>query len=309
MSSVIENVSRRGFLKNMMSAGAFVLAVHYLPGVSFAESGDPLNPIEHAPLHPNVFVGIETDGTIYIVASRSEMGTSSRTSVPLILADELDADWSRVKIVQGIGNPAYGNQDTDGSKSVKDFFAPMRRAGASARVMLVQAAAQQWGVPATECETEPSHVVHRSSGRKLEYGQLASAAARLAVPKLEEVKLKSRSQWRYIGKGENPYDLANYCTGRANFGIDAKMDGMVFAAIAHPPVVGGKVKTVDDTAARQVKGVSTTIEIPPFKPPCEFQPLGGVAVIADNTWSALQGRKHLKITWDNGPNADRKSVV
>ena len=307
MSITIENVSRRGFLKGMVSAGAFVLAVRYVRDTGFARSGDAANPFGRLPLHPSVYLGLEEDGTVHIIAHRSEMGTSSRTSLPMVLADELDADWARVKIQQAIGDPKYGSQDTDGSHSVRDFFSPMREAGATARLMLVRAAAQLWGVSPDECTTELHHVVLRSNGRKSDYGQLVAAAAKFPVPQKSELKFKSRDQWRYIGKGENPYDLRDYCTGKANFGIDAKTDGMVFAAIAHPPVLGGTVKSLDDSGARNVKGVQQTVTIPTFKPPCEFQPLGGVAVIADNTWSAFQGRKQLKIEWNHGANASYNS--
>jgi isoquinoline 1-oxidoreductase beta subunit len=307
MRTAIENVSRRGFVKGMFSAGAFVLAVHYVPGMSFAEEQTARSVIDHAPLHPSVYVGVESDGTVYIVAHRSEMGTSSRTSLPLILADELDADWNRVKIEQAIGDPRYGSQDTDGSKSVREFFNPMREAGATTRLMLTRAAAQQWGVSPDECTTGLHQVIHSASGRKADYGQLVTAAAKLPVPAKGEVRFKPRSQWRYIGKGENPYDLRDYCTGKANFGIDAKTDGMLYAVIAHPPVLGGKVKILDDKQALQVKGVRQTITIETFKPPCHFQPLGGVAVLADNTWAAMQGRKQLKIDWDDGPNASYNS--
>jgi isoquinoline 1-oxidoreductase beta subunit len=206
MKAAIENVSRRGFLKSVVSASAFVLAVRYLPDVAFAEQS-ARSMIDNTPLHPGVYVGLETDGTVYIVAHRSEMGTSSRTSVPLVLADELDADWSRVKIIQAIGDPRYGSQDTDGSKSVREFFNPMREGGATARIMLIRAAAQQWGVSPDECATGLHQVIHTSSGRKADYGQLVTAAAKQPVPAKSEVKFKPPSQWRYIGKGENPYDL------------------------------------------------------------------------------------------------------
>ena len=179
----------------------------------------------------------------------------------------------------------------------------MREGGATARLMLIRAAAQQWGVSPDECTTGLHQVIHSPSGRKADYGQLVAAAAKLPVPDKSEVKFKSRDQWRYIGKGENPYDLRDYCTGKADFGIDAKVDGMLYAAIAHPPVLGGKVKSLDDKPALAVKGVHQTITIDTFKPPCVFQPLGGVAVLADNTWAAFQGRKQLKIDWDNGANA------
>ena len=290
----------------MFSAGAFVLAVRYLPDVAFAQE-TARSLIEQVPLHPSVYVGLETDGTVYIIAHRSEMGTSSRTSVPLILADELDADWSRVEIVQAIGDPRYGSQDTDGSKSVREFFSPMREAGATTRLMFIRAAAQQWGVSPDECSTGLHQVVHAPSGRKADYGQLVAAAGKLPVPAKSEVKFKKRDQWRYIGKGEDPYDLRDYCTGKAGFGIDAKAEGMLYAAIAHPPVLGGTIKSLDDKSALAMKGVKQTVTIETFKPPCHFQPLGGVAVLADNTWAAFQGRKQLKIDWDNGANASYNS--
>ena len=153
------------------------------------------------------------------------MGNGVRTSLPRIVADELDADWAHVKVVQAIGSEKYGDQDTDGSHSVVSFFVPLREAGATARLMLVRAAAQQWGVPATECSTELNHVIHKASGKKLGYGELATAASKLEVPKKEELKLKPRSEWRYIGKPAAAYDLKDFCTGKAKYGQDTHMDG------------------------------------------------------------------------------------
>ena len=228
------------------------------------------------------------------------MGTSSRTSVPLILADELDADWKRVKLEQAIGDPRYGDQDTDGSHSIRSFYDGMREAGATARLMLTQAAAKQWGVPVSECHSDLHVIVHTKSNRKAGYGELAAAAAKLPVPKKEELQFKPKSAWRYIGKGATSYDLADICTGKAGYGMDARLDGMVYASVEHPPVLGGKVKSYDEKAPLQVKGVKQTIPIKPFTPPHHFQPLGGVAVIADNTWAAFQGRKKLNVAWDNG---------
>jgi isoquinoline 1-oxidoreductase subunit beta len=178
----------------------------------------------------------------------------------------------------------------------------MRQAGATARFMLIQAAAKQWGVPAAECETDLHVVVHRSTNRRAGYGELANAAAKLAVPPKEELKFKPKSAWRYVGKGEVSYDLEALVTGKAIYGMDARVDGMVYASVEHPPVLGGKVKSYDDKEALKVAGVRQTVPMDPFQPPPAFQPLGGVAVIADNTWAAFQGRKKLNITWDNGPN-------
>jgi isoquinoline 1-oxidoreductase beta subunit len=299
--SLIENVSRRDFLKGVVSTSAFVIGAHLIPEAGWAEGSVALEtPADRAVLHPNVFVGIETDGTVYIVAHRSEMGTSSRTTLPRIVADELNADWKHVKIVQAIGDPRYGGQDTDGSHSVSEFFDTLRQAGATARTMLVQAAATKWGVPVAECDTELHTVVHKPSGRKLGYGELASAASKLPVPKKEDVQLKPRTAWRYIGKDASLYDLKDICTGKAVYGMDAHVAGMVFASIEHPPVLGGTVKSYDQKAPLKIAGVSQTIPIDPFKPPHVFQPLGGIAVIADNTWAAFEGRKKLNVVWDNG---------
>ncbi|MGB8456768.1 MAG: molybdopterin cofactor-binding domain-containing protein, partial [Candidatus Acidiferrum sp.] len=229
--------SRRDFLKEMLSAGAFVLGVSVMPEQLFAAprnggAGDPFPPKGEAPLRPSVYLAIDTDGTAYIVAHRSEMGNGVRTSLPRIVADELDADWARVKVVQAIGSEKYGDQDTDGSHSVVSFFVPLREAGATARLMLVRAAAQQWGVPATECSTESHHVMHKASGKKLGYGELATSASKLEVPKKEELKLKPRSEWRYIGKPAAGYDLKAMCTGKAKYGQDTRMDGMLYASVA-----------------------------------------------------------------------------
>jgi isoquinoline 1-oxidoreductase beta subunit len=301
--SEIENVSRRRFLTGgVIAAGALVLGVRnyrkLLPGEKLPHDTNA----DHAALHPSVYLGIDPDGSVWIVASRSEMGTTSRTTLPLIVADELDADWERVKIEQAIGDKRYGDQNTDGSHSIRSFYDAMREAGATARFMLIQAAAHQWGVPAGECETDVHVVVHRSTNRKADYGKLASAAAKFPVPPKEEVKLKPKSAWRYIGKGEVSYDLEALVTGKAIYGMDARLDGMVYASIERPPVLGGKVKSYDDKETLKIAGVRQTVPIDPFKPPPAFQPLGGIAVIADNTWAAFQGRKKLNIVWDNGPN-------
>src|SRR5258707_3315910 len=301
--STIENVSRRRFLTGgVIAAGALVLGVRYYSKFS---SGDKLphnTNADRAKLHPNVYLGIEPDGTVCIVASRSEMGTTSRTSLPLVVADELDADWKRVRIEQAIGDKRYGDQNTDGSHSVRSYYDAMRDAGATARFMLIQAAAKQWGVPATECETELHVVVHRSTNRRADYGELASAAAKLPVPKREELKYKPKSAWRYVGKGEVSYDLEALVTGKAIYGMDAPVDGMVYASVEHPPVLGGKVQSYDEKEALKVAGVRQTVPIDPFQQAPAFQPLGGIAVIADSTWAAFQGRKKLNIAWDNGPN-------
>jgi isoquinoline 1-oxidoreductase subunit beta len=294
----IENVSRRGFLKGLVGTGAFVLGVRLVPEpLLAAKTTVAANPMDGAVLQPNVYLAIATDGTAYIIAHRTEMGSGNRTGLPMIVADELDVDWKSVKVVQATGNEKYGDQDTDGSHSVKSFFDTLREAGASARFMLVGAAAQTWGVQPKECTTDLGTVVHKPSGRKLSYGELAAKAATLPVPKKEDVQLKSRSEWRYIGKPTQSYDLLAMCTGKANYGQDTKMDGMLYASVVHPPVFGSTVKSVDDAATLKVAGVKQTATLEPFKPPVNMQALGGVAVIADNTWAAFQGKKKLKVEW------------
>ena len=303
----ITNVSRRGFLTGLMGKGAFLLAVRYVPEKLWAQPVPGTYRADSAILHPNIFLGIDSDGTVYIVAHRSEMGTTTRTSLPMVVADELDADWKRVKIEQAIGDERFGDQSTDGSYSIRSFFDVMRQAGATGRTMLIQAAAQQWEVPPSDCETGLHAVVHPATGRRLSYGELTQAAAALPVPKKEDLKFKTKSQWRYIGKGTTSYDLTNLCNGKASFGMDARLDGMVYASVEHPPVLGGKVKSYDGKAPLQIPGVHQTLAIDPFTPPASFQPLGGIAVIADNTWAAFQGRKKLNVVWDNGPNESYNS--
>ncbi|HYL38829.1 MAG TPA: molybdopterin cofactor-binding domain-containing protein, partial [Bryobacteraceae bacterium] len=302
--TTITTVSRRGFLEGVMSAGALILGVQVAPKILNAADADK------AAFHPSVYVGIQPDGQVIIVVHRSEMGTGIRTSLPRVLADELEADWKRVRIEQAIGDRKYGSQNTDGSVSIVSFYQPFRVAGATARSMLESAAASKWGVPASECQARNHEVVHAATGRKLGFGELASLAAQQPVPKPQDLHLKNPADFRYIGKDVPITDLDAILTGQRAFGMDAKVPGMVYASVEHPPVLGGKVTNVDDSEALKVKGVSKTIQIEGFKPPnYMFQPLGGVAVIADNTWAAFQGRKKLKIDWELGPHATYDSVT
>jgi isoquinoline 1-oxidoreductase beta subunit len=296
----IENISRRGFLKNVFSAGALVLGARLLPIEALAA-------LEGAEFQPNIWIGLQADGTLRIVTHRSEMGTGTRSSLPLVVADEMEADWSRVKFEQAIGDKKYGDQNTDGSQSITLFWQVMREVGATARLMLEQAAAKKWGVPESECAARFHEVVHTPSGRKFGFGDLATAAASLPVPGKTALKLKEKAAYRYIGKDVPLSDVKDLCTGRGTFGMDVKLDGMVYASIEHPPVLGAKVKSFDDSEAKKVRGVQDTAKLPEFKPPYGFQQLGGVAVIADNTWAAFQGRQKLKIEWEMGPHASYSS--
>ena len=312
---VFANVSRRSFLKGTAWGGGAVIAAAILP----FNTAKAFEAWKHGGLEmpngivndPHVFVSIAPDGTVTIVAHRSEMGTGSRTSLPMVIADEMEADWARVKIVQAPGDePKYGNQDTDGSRSMRHHIQSMRQIGATVREMLKEAAAKQWGVDVAEVKASNHEIIHEGSGKKLGYGYLAQALAEMDVPAesysnptSEPLPYKEESQFRYIGTGTVPmYDLHDITTGKAVYGADVQLPGMKYAAVARPPVVGGKVKSVDDSAAKAVKGVERIVRIEGSMPPAKFAPLGGVAVIADNTWAAIQGRDALKIEWEDGPH-------
>jgi isoquinoline 1-oxidoreductase beta subunit len=309
----IANVSRRKLLKGIAGTGAFVLAAQFpatRPAMAYATgaTGMPHGVVTN----PGIFVSIAKDGIVSIVAARAEMGTgAARTSLPMIVADEMDADWTRVRIVQSPGDEeTYGNQDTDGSRSVRHFIQPMRQVGASARKMLEMAAAKQWGVDPREVTARFHEVVHAPSGRKLGYGDVAEAAATLPVPVPDALHLKKAEDFRYIGKGSVAIvDLFDITTGKATYGQDVVLPGMLFAVIARSPVVEGKVASFDASATMKVPGVVKVIKIDPTPPPAAFAPLAGVAVIAKNTWAAMKGREALKIVWDNGPNANFDSVA
>ncbi len=310
---VVANVSRRRFLQGMSALGGFVLAAGF---PSAARAADP--PKYGADGMPNgwrddplVFVAIAENGTVTIVCHRSEMGQGVRTGMPMIVADELEADWKRVRVMQAPGDEKrFGNQDTDGSRSTRHFFDPMRRCGASARTMLEAAAAARWGVPVGEVEAKNHEVVHAKTGRKAGYGSLAKDAAKQAVPARDAVKLKDPSKFRYIGKGQvKLVDGPDMVTGKAQYGIDTRLPGMLYAVVARPPVYGGKAVSYDATETLKVPGVLKVVEIDPSPAPAQFNPVGGVAVVARNTWAAIQGRKALKVVWNDGPNGSYDSVA
>lgn len=310
-SSSPDSVGRRRFLQSLSAAGGLVLIAGHGVGALAAEpkkygaDGMTNGWVDDS----SVFVAIAPDGTVSIVCHRSEMGQGVRTGMPMIVADELEADWSRVKVVQAPGDEKrYGNQDTDGSRSTRHFFMPMRTCGASARMMLERAAAERWQVPIDEVHAKNHEIVHVKSGRRLGYGALAAAAAKLPVPSRDQVVLKDPSQFRYIGKGKiRIVDGRDIVTGKAVYGQDVRLPGMLFAVVARPEVYLGKVVSVDATQALKVPGVLKVVPIEPSAPPANFNPLGGVAVVATNTWAAIKGREALKIVWDDGPNASYDS--
>ncbi|HEX9054168.1 MAG TPA: molybdopterin cofactor-binding domain-containing protein [Gemmatimonadales bacterium] len=295
-------IPRREFVQSLL-AGGMVFAV---AGTGCRRLGG--DPAPHEPpgagFEPSVYVRLDETGAVTVICHRSEMGQGVRTSLAMAVADELEADWSRVKVEQAPGDErTYGSQDTDGSRSIRQFLLPLRQAGATARALLEAAAAQQWGVPVAEVEARLHEVVHTSSGRKLGYGALVAAAKRLPVPPKSSLRLKQPSAFRYLGKEIPIVDLFDMTTGRAQYGQDLRRDGMKIAVILRPPVYGGKPASVDSAAAEKVPGVERIVKLRGTAPPSGFQPVGGVAVVAKNTWAALEGRRKVKVTWSDGPNA------
>jgi isoquinoline 1-oxidoreductase beta subunit len=283
----------------------------FLAAVGLSVAGLSLGVTSHAAppartpdgLRPNAFLHVAPDGKVTIVCHRSEMGQGVRSTLPVILADELGADTARVTVVQADGDETYGDQNTDGSHSVRGHYDDLRRLGATARVMLIEAAAKRWGVPATACEARDHAVHHAKSKRTLGFGELANEAARVPIPKKEDVPLRPRSELAHLGKTLPLLDAPAIVTGRAVFGADVRLPGMLTAIVARPPAVGGKVVRYDATKALAVPGVKSVLPLPAPSPPFAFQPLGGLAVLADTTWAAMRGRAALDVTWDPGPNA------
>jgi isoquinoline 1-oxidoreductase beta subunit len=300
MTAVV-NLSRRNAIAGMTG---LVLGFHVgwrkLP---FANAAEPTS------FSPNVYLAIDERGLVTIVAHRSEMGTGIRTGLPMVLADELEADWTRVKVIQAQGDAKYGDQNTDGSRSMRQFYQPMRVAGASARQMLEAAAAHVWAVSASDCRARNHRIVHLPTGRQLSFGDVAKVAATLEVPPTDrlELRFKPADDRRYVGKPMPIVDLGDIVRGKATYGIDVVLPGMKYASVERCPVYGGKVSTFDATEALKVPGVERVVAIPATPIPSGFKPLGGIAVIASNTWAAQQGRQKLKITWDFGPNASHDS--
>lgn len=308
----IANISRRRVLQGFALSG-LVLAIG-LPLPGFSGDDTPKYGRDAMPNgwvdDPLIFVAIAEDGTVTIVAHRSEMGQGVRTSLPMVVADEMGADWSKVTVTQAPGDEKrYGNQDTDGSRSVRHFFMPMRNVGAAARMMLEAAAAAQWGIQATAVKTENHQLINQLTGEKLGFGDVAKAAAELKVPARDQLKLRDSSEFRYIGKQTTALiDGMDIATGQAEYGIDIQLDNMLFAVVARPPAYGDRLKSFDDSETLKVPGVRKVVELKSSPPPAVFNPLGGVAVIADNTWAAMQGRDKLKINWEKGANASYNSA-
>ena len=290
MSGSVVNVSRRNFLA---ASGTFVLA-SALP--SLARQSTPVDEFV-----PNLFVSISNSGQVSVTSHRSEMGQGVRTAIAQIVAEELDADWQHVRVTQAQGNPAYGDQNTDGSKSIRLFFDSLRTAGASARKMLIDAAAAKWEVEADTCTTNAGHVLHESSGRNVPYGQLVDAAASMPVP--DEVQLKSRESWKFIGQPIPHVDAQEIASGRGNYGADVRMPNMAVAVIVRPPRLGASVdKAKLPETAQSDPGFVALEVINPMPGPRMFNPVGGVAVVATDTATAIRLSTELEVEWSTSPN-------
>ena len=254
---------------------------------------------------PNLFIQLQKDGTVTIVVARSEMGQGIRTSMASAIAEDLEADWQYVTVQQATGDAKFGNQNTDGSRSIRTLLKPMRKMGAMARSILEQAAAKKWNIAASDCKAENHFVVNNTTGEKVFFGDLVEEAKTIAIPSDENIILKDKKDFKYIGKKVvRGIDMEDFLHGKANYGLDARLPNMKFAAIARSPVTFGSVKSFDTSEATEITGVEQVVQLDRLIPPAGqfFGMLGGVAVIANNTWSAFQGKNNLNVEWESGIN-------
>ena len=291
----IDKVGRREFLKKSAAGGVGLVIGLYLPGKYEALAGTPAKD----PAAINAWVQIAPDDTTTLLIDKSEMGQGINTALTMILADELDLDWKKIKTefapaASVYFNPVFGLQGTGGSTSIRGSWEPLAKAGAAAREMLVATAAKRWNVEPSACHTENSAVVNTASGQRIGYGALVEDAAKLPVP--ASPKRKNPKDYKYVGKATKRIDSRIKVNGTAEFGIDARRPHMLHAVVARCPVFGGTVKSFDGTKAKAVRGVKNVVQIST-----------GVAVVADNTWSAMEGRNALQINWDEGVNAKNSS--
>ena len=281
-------LSRREFVAAGVAAGAGLVIGFYLPHKSGSQSES---------FSPNAYLRITPDNKVTIVVARSEMGQGVRTALPMILAEELEADWKNISIEQAGASTLYGDQTTGGSASIRTTWDPMRKAGAAAREMLISAAALTWGVPRSTCTAESSHVKHAATNRSLSYGELASKAATLPIP--TDVALKQSKDYKIVGQRLARIDSPAKVKGEAVFGIDFRLPDMKYAVLSRCPTIGGKVSAIDDKESKKISGVSFVGKIND----------SSVAVVADSVWGAMEGRRVLNVTWDDGPNKDLNTAA
>jgi isoquinoline 1-oxidoreductase beta subunit len=301
------DLTRRSFLKSSATAGALVLGTYFMGAAPRAMAGVLAKPSESAKM-ANLFVALRPDGVVEITCHRSEMGQQIRTALAQIVADEMEASWDKVVVIQGKGDPKYGDQNTDGSRSIRYNMQRLREMGASVRHLMQQAAATRWDVPFDSCSAV-QHVVTHTSGKTLTYAELVNDALKITPPELDRITLKARSEWRYINTALAHIDLKDIVTGKATFAADVLEPKALVAVVVRPPVVGGKVKSFDAKAVKAIDGVVDVVEIPAAKGAPQFQPKGGIAIIANNTWAAIKGRRALTVSWNDGKNGDYNSAA
>jgi isoquinoline 1-oxidoreductase beta subunit len=305
-SAPVPGFTRRAFIEVSAGGAAFVLAFHL--GGEAAAQGETVTTKERPSPNPfDAWVRITKDGTVTIILAKSEMGQGAMTALPMILADELDVDWAKVRVEQAPTNPALYEHGTGGSGSTKDSWKPLRQTGAAGRAMLVAAAAAQWKVDPAACQTAKG-VVTGPAGQKLAYADLVEAAAKQPVPDFKLVALKKDPELTIVGTSPRRLDFPAKIDGSARFGIDVRVPGMLYAVIARCPTIGGKPLRFDAAKAKAAPGVTDVVEIAPTGAAGAFAP-GGVAVVADSTWAAIQGRNALSIEWDRGPHQAESSAV
>jgi len=276
-------LSRREFVAAGVAAGAGLVIGFYLPHKSGSQQ---------EAFSPNAYLRITPDKKVTIVVARSEMGQGVRTALPMILAEELEADWEQIAIEQAGASTLYGDQTTGGSASIRTTWDPMRKAGAAAREMLISAAALTWSVPRSTCAAENSRVKHAATNRSFTYGELAGKAATLPIP--TDVPLKQSKDYKIVGQRFARVDTPDKVKGEAVFGLDFRVPGMKFAALSRCPTIGGKASGFDDKEAKKISGVNYVGKIGE----------SSIVVVADSVWGAMEGRRVLNVTWDDGPNKD-----
>lgn len=297
--SKIQQINRRDFVKLFgLASGGIIL------GCTVSSDKKDFLPQTEGFFTPNLFIQIEKNGNVTLIASRSEMGQGIRTSLASAIADELEADWKYVSVKQAIGHEKYGNQNTDGSRSVRTKLEPMRKMGAIAKMMLITAAAKKWNVAKTNCKAENHYVINTNTNDKIFFGDLVDEASKVEIPDEKSIQLKKVKDFKFIGKTLKSVDINNFTHGTATYGIDVRIPKMKFAAIARSPVTFGTVKSFKKSNAEKVVGVEEIFELERLVPPIGkfFGMFGGIAVVANNTWAAFQGKLNLDIEWNDGEN-------
>jgi len=297
-----KQLTRREFIKLVSAAGGGLVLSVYLDACAsdapIPATVTPLSPTStpRPPFDwtPNFYLKMDQDGILTIYAFRSEMGQGIRTAIAMLVAEELDVDWNSVRIEQALTDSKYGDQLTGGSVSISHCYMGSRLAGAAVRQMLVEAAAGVWDVDAGQCKIEAGFVIHPDGQQKISYGDLVEAASKLDLPK--QVNVKDTSQFKIVGMGKGHWDAPQIVSGKAIYGLDVRLPNMLFAVIARCPTFGGTLVNYDDSAAQAVPGVKQVVPLD-----------DGIAVVAENTWAAIQGRNALKVNWDGGGNIDLSS--